>query len=77
MTNQPNHPRRDVRRAVQDHQSKVFRLAYRLTGRREEAEDVAQETFLKLPRRRPDGHPKSSRLVGARRDQHGSLSPPF
>jgi len=32
---------------VERHSSKVFRLAYRLTGREEDAEDIVQETFLR------------------------------
>lgn len=32
------------------HVAAVFRLAYRIAGTREEAEDLAQETFLRLHR---------------------------
>ncbi|MCE5197757.1 MAG: sigma-70 family RNA polymerase sigma factor [Armatimonadota bacterium] len=32
---------------VRRHQDSVFRLAYRILGRREEAEDVVQDTFVK------------------------------
>jgi len=35
---------------VQRHEGRVFRLLLRMTGSREEAEDVAQETFLSLHR---------------------------
>lgn len=35
---------------VESHSAGVFRLAYRLTGSRENAEDVVQETFLKAYR---------------------------
>src|ERR1043165_4348931 len=42
------------RELVEAHSRAVFRLAYRLTGNEEDAEDVVQETFLKaysaLPR---------------------------
>ena len=33
---------------VQRHSARVYSLAYRLTGNREEAEDVTQEVFLKV-----------------------------
>lgn len=33
---------------VQNHSSKVFRLAYRLTGNRFDAEDLTQETFVRV-----------------------------
>lgn len=35
---------------VQRHEGRVFRLLLRMTGSREEAEDVSQETFLSLHR---------------------------
>ena len=35
---------------VERHSRELFRLAYRLTGRQENAEDVVQETFLKAYR---------------------------
>lgn len=35
---------------VQTHQNRVFGLAYRMLGRREDAEDAAQETFLRAYR---------------------------
>ena len=35
------------RHLVERHSRSVFRLAYRLTGREEDADDVVQETFLK------------------------------
>lgn len=38
------------RELVERHGTDVFRLAYRLTGSRENAEDVVQETFLKAYR---------------------------
>jgi len=36
----------DFEETVRKHRHYIFSLAYRLTGRREEAEDLAQETFL-------------------------------
>lgn len=33
---------------VQNHTAKVFRLAYRLTGNRYDAEDLTQETFVRV-----------------------------
>ena len=38
------------RELVERHGRNVFRLSYRLTGNQEDAEDVAQETFLKAYR---------------------------
>ena len=35
---------------VEEHSRMVFRLAYRLTGNQQDAEDVVQETFLKAHR---------------------------
>jgi len=35
-------------RLVRHHQSRIFSLALRLTGRREDAEELAQDTFLAL-----------------------------
>ncbi len=33
---------------VRDHSPRVYRLAYRLTGNRQDAEDLAQETFVRV-----------------------------
>ena len=38
------------RRQTEQHGRAVFRLAYRMTGNEEDAEDVVQETFLKAYR---------------------------
>jgi RNA polymerase sigma-70 factor (ECF subfamily) len=50
---------------VRRHQKKVFRLLLRMMGNREEAEDVAQETFLSLHRhgRRFRGEARFSTFV--------------
>ena len=37
-----------------EHFEGIFRLLYRLTGSRDEAEDLAQETFLRCYRRQPE-----------------------
>ena len=39
---------------VRDHQAMVFRTIYRLTGSRENLEDLAQEVFLRLYRALPN-----------------------
>lgn len=39
------------------HYEHVYRVVYGLLGSREEAEDIAQETFLALYRQPPDPHP--------------------
>ena len=38
---------------VERHGTMVYRLAYARTGSREDAEDITQETFLKLVRAAP------------------------
>lgn len=45
--------REEAERLVERHGSAVYRLAYARTGRREDAEDVTQETFLRLVRAAP------------------------
>jgi RNA polymerase sigma-70 factor (ECF subfamily) len=43
-----------LERIFLDHHERVFRAAYRITGRAEDAEDVLQTVFLRLARR-PEG----------------------
>lgn len=53
------------RRLVERNQAAVFHLSLRMLGDREEAEDVVQETFLRLYRHLPDykaGHKLSNWL---------------
>ncbi len=38
--------RESLREIVNTHSREVFRLAYRLTGNEQDAEEVVQETFL-------------------------------
>ena len=33
---------------VRDHSTRVYRLAYRLTGNREDAEDLTQDVFVRV-----------------------------
>lgn len=40
----------EFEKIVTSHAPKIIRLAYRLTGNRDEAEDLAQEAFLRLYR---------------------------
>ncbi len=44
----------EAARLVELHGQAVYRLAYARTGSREDAEDVAQETFLRLVRAAPE-----------------------
>ena len=46
--------REEVERLVRLHGPAVYRLAYARTGSREDAEDVTQETFLRLVRAGPE-----------------------
>lgn len=45
--------REEAARLVEDHGQAVYRLAYARTGSREDAEDITQETFLRLVRAAP------------------------
>ena len=42
--------REEAARLVETHGQAVYRLAYARTGSREDAEDITQETFLRLVR---------------------------
>jgi RNA polymerase sigma-70 factor, ECF subfamily len=48
------------RHLVERHSRSVFRLAYRLTGREEDADDIVQETFLKAFRQMAQFESRSS-----------------
>lgn len=45
--------REEAERLVREHGQAVYRLAYTRTGSREDAEDITQETFLRLVRASP------------------------
>ncbi len=46
--------REEAERLVREHGQAVYRLAYARTGNRQDAEDVTQETFLRLVRSAPE-----------------------
>lgn len=46
--------REEAERLVREHGQAVYRLAYARTGNRQDAEDVTQETFLRLVRAAPE-----------------------
>ena len=46
-------PPADLERIFLEHQGRVFRAAYRVTGSASDAEDVLQTVFLRLARREP------------------------
>ena len=48
-----NMRREEAARLVEAHGQAVYRLAYARTGSREDAEDITQETFLRLVRASP------------------------
>jgi len=48
---------------VRQHQSRIYNLAYRFTGRFDEAEDLTQEIFLKVYRTLGSYRPESGSLV--------------
>jgi len=54
--------RRAFRVLVDDNVERLHRLGYRMLGSREEAEDVAQESFMRLYRALPDWQPGRARL---------------
>ena len=47
----------DLARLFEEHQSRVYRAAYRVTGNAPDAEDVLQTVFLRLIRREYTGNP--------------------
>ena len=47
-------PPADLDQVFREHQSTVFRAAYRVTGNASDAEDVLQTIFMRLLRRHPD-----------------------
>ena len=57
------------RHLVERHSRSVFRLAYRLTGHEQDAEDVVQETFLRAFR-------ESGASRRGRRSRRGSTGSP-
>ncbi|MBI2944934.1 MAG: RNA polymerase sigma factor [Candidatus Wallbacteria bacterium] len=60
MQTVPNELRPLFERLVRDHSEELFRIAFRLTGRRETAEDLVQETFTEAWRSLPDLREPSS-----------------
>lgn len=50
-------------RIVRQHQSRIYNLAYRFTGRFDEAEDLTQEIFLKVYRILTSYRPESGALI--------------
>jgi len=48
------------RELVEQHSRAIFRLAFRMTGNEEDAEDVVQETFLRVHRQLPNYEARSS-----------------
>jgi RNA polymerase sigma-70 factor (ECF subfamily) len=44
----------ELAQVYQEHQARVFRVAYRITGNSPDAEDVLQTVFLRLVRKEPD-----------------------
>ena len=54
---------------VRDHSARVYRLAYRLSGNPQDAEDLTQETYVRVFRslaRRPRGAHHRPRVVAER-----------
>lgn len=54
MQTDPNQLRQLYERLVHEHAEELFRIAFRLTGQRETAEDLVQETFTEAWRSLPD-----------------------
>ena len=50
---------------VRDHSARVYRLAYRLTGNRHDAEDLTQEVFVRVFRSLSQLHPRHVRGLAA------------
>src|SRR6059036_701246 len=53
-------------RMVQDHQDRLYSLGYALTGNRHDAEEVAQDTFLRAYRALADYAPERVRELKQR-----------
>lgn len=53
-SNPPPAPVWDLEQVYREHHAMVFRAAYRITGKAEDAEDVLQTVFLRLARREDD-----------------------
>jgi RNA polymerase sigma-70 factor (ECF subfamily) len=52
----PPNPQADLERVFQEHQQRVLRAAYRVTGSLDDAQDVLQTVFLRLVRREGGQH---------------------
>jgi RNA polymerase sigma-70 factor (ECF subfamily) len=55
----PDNPAADLERVFRDHQQRVLRAAYRITGSVEDSQDVLQTVFMRLVRREGGSPPLS------------------